>query len=44
MCYTNNHDETIEKTIGVLKDLEMTLENIITDDRYVLKKCFRKQY
>lgn len=39
MCYTNNHDETIEKTMGVLKDLEMTLENIITDDRYVLKSA-----
>lgn len=36
-CFTNNHDEVIKETMDVLRNLELSLDNVITDERMVLK-------
>ena len=37
MCYTNNHEDTIKSTLDVLNNLKMNIDNVITDERCVLK-------
>lgn len=37
MCFTNNHEDTITATLDTLNNLKMTIDNIITDERSVLK-------
>lgn len=37
MCFTNNHEDTIKSTLEVLNNLELTIDNVITDERSVLK-------
>ena len=37
MCFTNNHEDTITATLDALKNLKMTIDNVITDERNVLK-------
>ena len=37
MCYTNNHKDTIAATLDTLNNLEMSIDNIVTDERCVLK-------
>ena len=37
MCFTNNHGDTITATLDTLHNLEMSIDNVITDERMVLK-------
>ena len=37
MCYTNNHEDTIESTLDVLNNLEMDINNLVTIEKCVLK-------
>ena len=37
MCFTNNHGDTITATLDTLHNLEMNIDNVITDERMVLK-------
>lgn len=37
MCFTNNHEDTIEKTLETLNNLKLTIDHVITDERCVLK-------
>lgn len=37
MCFTNNHEDTITATLETLSNLKLTIDNVITDVRMVLK-------
>lgn len=37
MCFTNNHGDTITATLNTLYNLEMSINNVVTDERMVLK-------